>query len=201
MSVAGVSPDFEALYRQLQALPDHLVGEILAHELVVRPRPTLPHANAAGVIGVDVAGAFHRATGGPRGPGGWIILPEPELHLGMNVVSPDLAGWTRTRLPRLPRAPWLSLAPDWVCEVLSSRTASRDRGEKRRIYREAGVRWMWLVDPRDRTLEAYRLEGVFWTLIGSWAEDARVCAEPFEAVEIELAAWWEAVEEEPESER
>jgi Uma2 family endonuclease len=48
-------------------------------------------------------------------------------------------------------------APDWVVEVLSRRTATKDQGEKRDAYERAGVREYWLVHPTDRTLMIYRL--------------------------------------------
>jgi hypothetical protein len=86
-----------ATYEDLIAVPDHMVAEILDGELVVSPRPAPRHANAASVIGMDVGGAFHRRTGSPGGPGGWWILDEPELHLGDDVLVPDLAGWRRSR--------------------------------------------------------------------------------------------------------
>ena len=76
---------------------------------------------------------------GPGGPGGWWILDEPELHLGEHIVVPDLAGWRRERLAALPEEAFFSLAPDWVCEVLSPSTESIDRRRKLPIYAEAGV--------------------------------------------------------------
>ena len=50
-------------------------------------------------------------------------------------------------------------APDWVAEVLSPSTASHDHTVKLPAYERAGVREVWLVDPRNRTLMIYRLEG------------------------------------------
>ena len=102
-------------------VPDHLVAEIIDGELITTPRPALPHARAEIVIGRDL-GPFDRRPGGPDAPGGWWILPEPELHLDEDVIVPDLAGWRRERMPVIPNAPAVTLAPDWVCEVISPRT-------------------------------------------------------------------------------
>ena len=131
---------------------------------------------------------FDRGRGGP---GGWIILYEPELHLHADVVVPDLAGWRRERMPEMPVGPAFELAPDWACEVLSPSTASVDRIVKMAIYAREGVPHVWLVHPIDRTVEAYRLEAGRWMVVGTWGDDAKARIEPFDAVDLELAALWE----------
>ena len=84
---------------------------------------------------------------GRRRSGRLDLHDEPELHLGSHVVVPDLAAWRRERLPALPDTAWIEVAPDWVCEVLSPSTERYDRGEKRAIYADAGVRHVWHIDP------------------------------------------------------
>ena len=109
---------------------------------------------------------------------------------------PDLAGWRRERMPRVPATAAIELPPDWVCEVISPRTQSIDRGDKMDVYAREGVRHAWLVDPLAKLLEVWRLEegkprGSQWLRIGTWTGDALVRAEPFDAIELELAALWE----------
>lgn len=198
MSEALKSPSADELYRQLRDLPPHLVGEILAGELVVSPRPALPHATVGSGVLSSTHGRFHRKPGGGDAPGGWWILVEPELHLGDEVLVPDIAGWKRETLPQIPRTAFTTVVPDWVCEVLSPATARRDKKEKARIYHRAGVTWYWLVDPLERTLVAFRRHGEFWVQLGVWADDDKARIEPFDAVELELEGWWEGVEREPE---
>jgi Uma2 family endonuclease len=176
-----------ATYDDLARLPPHVVGEIVGGELVVSPRPAAPHAHAASVLGMDLGSPFQRGRGGP---GGWWILDEPELHFGANVLVPDLAGWRRERMPVVPDVPFFTLAPDWLCEVTSPSTASLDRVRKMPLYAEAGVTYVWLVDPRERLLEAYRREGTQWLRIAAHSDDERVRVEPFAAVELELSALW-----------
>jgi Uma2 family endonuclease len=119
------------------------------------------------------------------------ILDEPELHLGADVLVPDLAGWRRSRCPQLPSdQPFMSLAPDWVCEVQSPSTASIDRVRKMPIYLREGVEYVSLVDPHNRTLEVFRRDGNRWVLIGNSGGDAKIRAEPFEAIELDLSAFW-----------
>jgi Uma2 family endonuclease len=172
-------PRRRATYEDLMRVPDHLVAEIIDGELITTPRPALPHARAEIVIGRDL-GPFDRRPGGPDAPGGWWILPEPELHLAEDVIVPDLAGWRRERMPVIPNAPAVTLAPDWVCEVISPRTGRIDRSRKMGIYAREGVRHLWFVDPLARTLEAYRLDGERWVVASTHGGAETVRAEPFE---------------------
>jgi Uma2 family endonuclease len=176
-----------ATYADLQALPPHLVGEILDGELVVSPRPASLHARATSRLGIEIGGPFDTGKGGP---GGWIILDEPELHLVGQVMVPDLAGWRRERMPEMPDVSYFELSPDWVCEVLSPATAKVDRAGKMRHYAAAQVRNVWLVDPAATTLEIYRLDGAGWRLLETHAGEAKVRVEPFDAVELDLASLW-----------
>ena len=169
-------------------MPDHLVAEILDGELYTSPRPAPRHADASSGLGGALRGPFDRGRGGP---GGWRILFEPELHLGRDVLVPDIAGWRRERLPQLPEEAYFSIAPDWICEVVSPSTAAMDRVKKLRIYARERVRHAWLVDPIARTLEVLRLEDGRWTIVSTWAGLATLRAEPFEALDLDLALLWE----------
>lgn len=125
----------------------------------------------------------------PPCPGGWILLDELELHLGADILVPDLAGWRRKRLPNVPDAPFLDVAPDWVCEVLSARTKRLDRMKKVPVYGRERVRQLWLVDPRARIVEIFRLEGERYVLVGTWGENQRARVEPFDAIELDLSVF------------
>jgi len=176
------------------ALPDTMVGEILDGQLHTQARPSPRHAKAAFVLGGELHRPFRRGDGGP---GGWVLLFEPEIHLGPrpDKVVPDLAGWRRPRMPDelgpSDGPAHYSLAPDWVCEVLSPGTESIDRGKKMRIYRRESVSHVWLLNPVTRTLEVYRLETGRWVLLDTYEGDAAVRAEPFETFELELSLLWQ----------
>ena len=172
-----------ATYADLEAVPEHLVAEIIDGVLETHPRPRPRHAVAAGRLALELGGPFDRGRGGP---GGWVFIPEPELHLGSQVVVPDLAGWRTERLPQLPETSYLEVAPDWVCEVLSPSTARLDRGAKRRIYAEAGVEHLWLLDPRERELEAFSLNGRRWLLLATVQTGELVKVPPFDAIAFPL---------------
>lgn len=178
-----------ATYADILQLPEHLTGEILNGELHTMPRPAIRHARASSILDRQVGSSF---DSGNKDTDGSLILFEPELHLGSkpHILVPDLAGWRRERLPTLPDTAWLELAPDWVCEVLSPSTASKDRILKMPIYRAEGVEWFWIVDPEHKTLEAYQSSGGHWILLGAWGDDDTARIPPFDAIEISLIALW-----------
>ena len=176
-----------ATYEDLQRVPDHLVAEIVDGDLYASPRPAIPHAIATTHLGGYLVGPFDSGRGGP---GGWWILAEPELHLGDDIVVPDLAGWRRTRLAEMPRDAFLIVAPDWVCETVSHSTERLDRGKKRAVYAREHVSHLWLVNPIAETLEAYRLEQGRWLLLDTHAGDVSARIEPFDAIEVELWGLW-----------
>jgi Uma2 family endonuclease len=176
-----------ATYDDLLAVPPPLVAELVFGALETHPRPSPRHAAASSNLGAELTGLFQRGRGGP---GGWIFLDEPELHLGAHVVVPDIAGWRAERLAALPDTPYLTIAPDWVCEVLSPATERLDRGAKRQVYAEAGVSHLWLVDPRARLLEAFSLRDGAWTLVATAENDDEVRVAPFDAAAFSLGHLW-----------
>jgi Uma2 family endonuclease len=187
-SIPARSMKTRATYEDLLAVPDNKVAELLDGELHVSPRPASRHTRAASILGVKLGAPFDLGDGGP---GGWLLLDEPELHFGEDVLVPDLAGWRRERMPAVTDVPFLTLAPDWVCEVVSPSTERIDRSHKMRIYGRGAVRHAWLVNPIARTLEAYRFGEQGWVLLGTHAGEERVRVEPFDAIELELAALWD----------
>ena len=178
-----------ATYEDVLNAPAHVVAEVIAGTLHTHPRPRLRHAAAASALGEELGPPFRRGRGGP---GGWIILDEPELHLGEDILVPDLAAWRRERMPELPDAAYATLAPDWVCEVLSKSTAAFDRSAKLPIYAREHVPHVWLVDPEIRTVEAFRLDGDGYRLVSTFAGDGLVRIEPFDAIELALTSLWNA---------
>ena len=176
-----------ATYEDLFDLPEHIVGEIIHGQLVTHPRPAPKHALASSAIGDELISPYQKGRGGP---GGWWILFEPELHLSPHILVPDLAGWRRERLPRIPEIAYFTLAPDWVCEVLSPSTARVDRGDKMLIYASQGVSFLWLLDPVLRTLEIFVLCNGRWSLEQVYQQDQTVQAVPFDAISFSLTELW-----------
>lgn len=173
-------------YEDLLRLPAHLTGEILSGELHVQPRPSSRHARIETGLASGLFGPFDLGGGGP---GGWIILAEPELHLDAQVMVPDLAGWRRERLAEIPDGP-IATVPDWICEILSPSTAMKDRAIKLPLYGELGVKHAWIVDPSAKTVEVLRREGSHWILLATHGNQDAMRAEPFAAVALELGGLW-----------
>lgn len=176
-----------ATYADIEALPANMVGQILFGVLHAHPRPAPRHSRASSRLGAELVSPFDRGRGGP---GGWIILDEPELHLGPHVVVPDIAGWRRERLPRLPDTAYFETAPDWVCEVLSPSTARLDRTDKLTVYAEYEVGHCWLVDPDALTLEDFELSAGRWMLHSTFKEADTVAAPPFAVHSFPLDVLW-----------
>ena len=162
-----------ASYDDLLAVPDRFTAELLNGEVVASPRPAVRHTLAASALGAEITGPFQRGKGGP---GGWVILDEPELHLHADVLVPDLAAWRRERMPVVPDAPAIELAPDWVCEVLALHGSNGSRREnadlragecRARVVdrsecphaRGLPTRWRWLALARNVPWRSARARG------------------------------------------
>ena len=180
-------PARKATYRDVLDAPPHMVAEIVDGVLHLQRRPPTLAALAKTDLGSEVGVPFHR---GRDGPGGWWIVNEPELHFGEDIAVPDIAGWRRERMPTVPDVAYLTLAPDWVCEVLSPSTRKLDFEGKRPVYAREGVEHLWFVDPAVRTLEVFVLHEGGWTPAGAAREAEPVSLPPFEAVTFPLDALW-----------
>lgn len=186
-----------ATYQDVLNAPPNKVAEIVDGELSLLPRPAGPHAEVTSHLGMEIGPKFRvLRTSGPRRPGGWRILDEPELHLaddygGQHVLVPDLAGWRLERLPQLPQTAWFEVVPDWVCEVVSPGTARHDRMRKVPIYRQHGVPYLWLVDPLVQTVEVLQLrDGAYVVQQTAGGNDRRARLPPFDAVAFDLRRFW-----------
>jgi Uma2 family endonuclease len=175
------------LYADIEALPEGVVGEIIEGELLTHPRPSPRHSRAGSRLGALLNPEFDEGMGGR---GGWVILDEPEIQFGANILVPDLAGWQSHRLHDLPDKGPLVIPPDWACEILSPSTENDDRRRKLPIYAAHGVAHVWLVDPLVKTLEVLKLQGGTWMLVGTHGNDDLIRAEPFDVVELLLSRLW-----------
>lgn len=178
---------FEELWQALVEVPEGLIGEIVDGAVRTNPRPGPPHVEASSGLGIVLGGPFQFGFGG--GPGGWVILDEPRVRFGDECRVPDIAGWRRDRYTRPETGPY-EVIPDWICELLSTSTAVEDRTEKLPLYAKHGVNHVWVIDAIAQTLEVLRLEGGRWVVAQTFGGDAKVRAEPFGAIEIDLALLW-----------
>ena len=176
-----------ATYADIEALPPNVVGEILFGSLVTHPRPMPEHVAAVDYLGYELGPPFSLGRGGP---GGWIVLSEPELHLGPHIVVPDMTGWRQERFPIRRQRTGIEVAPDWVCEVLSPSTKAYDVGPKRRIYSMYEVTFLWYIDPSSKSLEVFRRQESSWALLQTYIGQEEVRAPPFDAISFSLGTLW-----------
>ena len=182
-----IAPKIPATYADIEALPPNIVGEILFGQLVTHPRPTRRHTSASSSMGAIITPPFQFGNGGP---GGWIIIDEPELHLGPHIVVPDLAGWRAERLIGKGDGAWFDEVPDWICEVLSPSTEKYDRSDKQRIYARYGVGHVWHVNPVTKLLEVYVRQDKAWLQTHVFKDLDLVSAPPFESLSFNLGLLW-----------
>ncbi len=176
-----------ATYDDLYGIPDTMIGEIIDGELHAMPRPSPKHAKVTSDLGAVITYSYRFGRGGP---GGWIILDEPELQMAGHILVPDIAGWRKERFPSPLETNWIDVPPDWICEVLSPATVRLDKTRKMPIYAEHAVRHIWLINPMDKTLDVFRLTSGGWLLVNAYVENDKVGAEPFQEIEIDLADLW-----------
>lgn len=155
----------EATYEDLYNIPENMTGEIIDGELFVSPRPSRRHTLTATALSGEITPAYYFGRGGP---GGWIILVEPEIQLGKHTLVPDLAGWKKERFLWEEEQNPISVVPDWVCEILSPVTFRLDRVKKMSLYAEFRIGHLWMIDPEETTLEIYRLETDKWLWLGTY---------------------------------
>ncbi|MBF0099990.1 MAG: Uma2 family endonuclease [Desulfobacterales bacterium] len=178
-----------AEYDDLYNIPENMIGQIINGELIVMPRPSPKHAGTLSNLTIEIGPPYKLGRGGP---GGWIILDEPEIKLGQDIFVPDLAGWKKEKLPQPPSTNYISVPPDWICEVLSPSTEKTDRARKMPIYAQFQVGHLWLIDPIEKILEIFKLIHNQWTVLSIYAEDDKVKGEPFQEIDIDLKnLWWE----------
>ena len=189
-----------ATYQDVLDAPAHRVAEIIDGTLNLSPRPSPREAWAVMRLR-GVLAAFDELQGGRKRDAGregdgespdrcWWVIREPELHLGEDIVVPDWVGWRRERMPELPETAYVTLRPDWVCEILSDSRRRLELNDKRTVYAREGVEHLWLVDLAARTLEAFELREGEWALVASAKDDEQVSIRPFEAIEVSLGELW-----------
>ncbi|MDI3282013.1 Uma2 family endonuclease [Polyangium sp. 15x6] len=160
--------------------------EIIDGELVQKAMPKPRH----GFGQISIGSTLHPVFGGPPGsggPGGWWIIPEMEILLAPDqIYRPDLSGWRRERLPRLPDDSPITLRPDWVCEILSPSNKAHDTIRKRHTYHRFEVPHFWILDPMRESLTVLRWTPEGYLIAAEAARGQRLRAEPFDAIELDI---------------
>lgn len=189
MSASDEQAKHAALRRRIDDLPAGVTGEVIDGALQTRRRARPGHQFASNNIAGDLA--LGRYGGGPPAKG-WLILPDVEiLFANLESAVPDISGWRTERVTGHEDENPMTVIPDWVCEILSDSTRTKDVGPKRDLYARQGIKHLWLVDADERYVEAFALnEQSRWVLLGTWTNDAVMAVAPFEGTPLGLGNWW-----------
>ncbi|WP_426744871.1 Uma2 family endonuclease [Myxococcus faecalis] len=180
-----------ATLADIEALPEGVVGEIIEGTLYVHAQPRAGHMDTLGGLFAALRGPFQQGRGGP---GGWWIQVEPGIRLeGSPEFIPDVAGWRKDRVARIPTGSWL-VAPDWACEVLSPSTRAYDLRIKRPFYARIGINHLWFIDLDARTLLVSELREGQWVEVGTYCDEDVIRVPPFEDLELRLGELWPLLE-------
>jgi len=175
-----------ATYADLRAVPAHLVAEIIDGAIRTRSHG---HAQPAMARTVLLTTLRPLALTRNHPEARWQLLHLPELHLGKDVLVPDLAAWHVERLPTLPDDHFV-LRPDWVCEFTGYQAEAKALQAKLALYASYGVEHLWTIDLVGREFQAFELHANRWNLVATASRPDIVSASPFEAISFSLADLW-----------
>jgi Uma2 family endonuclease len=187
MTVARKRQRGSATTVDLLAIPEHeRFHELIAGEIVPKASPSAEHGTAQRKLG-EFVGPFDRRPGS-RWPGGWWLMTEVEVEFDTSeTYRPDVVGWRRDRVAERPRGNPVRLRPDWIAEILSPTNSGTDRVTKLNAYHRFEVPHYWILDPDEQTLSAFRWTETGYLLVRAAGAGDRVRAEPFDAIELDVA--------------
>ena len=144
MEMALTVPQFTVA--DLDLLPD----EVLAGTLLVTPSPGSAHQGVAVRLTALFASHILARRLVLYSPGVVTLPPLTQLEPDLLVVPPRF----------VPGTPWAEIAEHWLAvEIVSRSSRVYDREFKRDAYLALGVREVWLVDVRDRSIEVCTSKG------------------------------------------
>lgn len=177
---SGVGPHRASEY---WGLPDTDPCELLHGRFYVSPSPSALHQTVAYLVWEILVGAARQSGGIALG------APLDAVLADHSVVQPDVLYVSPERRSIVKDA--VHGAPDLVVEVISPKTARRDRGEKLRLYAEGGVREYWIVDPEGEQIDFLRnRDGRFEITL---AENDSYCSTVLPELKIDLRELWAEV--------
>lgn len=179
-SVATLKEKPRKTLDDFRKLPEGVRAELIEGELFMSPSPRERHQRAVLNLGMRLQ-AFANA----RSLGRVYVAPF-DVHLPTgDVVEPDLLFVSSERLGII--SDWVRGAPDLAIEVLSPENPERDRIVKRALYARAGVREYWIVDPQERSVESFALDGTAFTAVGFFREGERVMSPLLAGLDLPIA--------------
>lgn len=172
-------------YQDYLRMPDDRTRkEILGGDLYVTPAPTPAHQRVVAELV-----AILRTHAKRHGAGEVFVSPLDVVLSQTDVVQPDIVFVAEANKPIIGEAA-VQGPPDLIIEVLSPSTVKLDRGRKMDLYARSGVVEYWIVDPDNRSVEVYRLEGGAYRLELRAHEGAIVRSTLFPGLEVSPADLW-----------
>jgi Uma2 family endonuclease len=178
-------PSGPLTYEDYVELPDDGKRyEVLDGELFVSPAPVPRHQRVSRNLHWELMRHVrtHRLGEVLYGPIDLILAPT-------TIAQPDLV-FIRTGRESIVTERAIESAPDLVVEILSPSTSRKDRTTKASLYARFGIEHYWIVDPDERTFEAYELEGGAYRLVSKQDGDAIARSRLFPGLEIRLEDVW-----------
>lgn len=106
-----------------------------------------------------------------------------------SIVQPDLVFISKDRYNIL-TGKGIEGVPDLVVEIISPGTARHDRIAKFQIYSRFGVKWYWMLDPGENTLEEHSLSDGAYSLTARKAHNDTFEPILFPGLRISLSEIW-----------
>ena len=172
--------------RQFLALGEDPPGvrlELVDGEIAVSPSPVPRHSFAVVALGTILKNHVDEHDLGE------VLMDVDTIFGEHDVRRPDLFYFTKARRHLIGEKA-IEGPPDLAVEVLSPGSERIDRRDKFKQYAAGKVKHYWIVDPRQRTVEAYKLSRGAYVggVRGSGSDVVRL--PPFPRLEIPLAKLW-----------
>jgi len=181
-------PAGTATYQDILDAPDDMRAEVVNGELHLLPRAAPRHQRFSFLFGNALETSLRDRKSGHSG---WVFIPDTNVHLSdHDICGPDIAGWRVETMPDVPETAHITIRPDWVCEIISPSSERLDRHDKFAMYANFGIPYYWIVDHRNRLVEAYALEQGRWVAIGVGSNDDAISFAPFDTIGLELGRLW-----------
>jgi Uma2 family endonuclease len=132
------------------ALGEGVYAELIDGEIFMNATPTFDHQRAAQALGM----ALYTWAGACKAGQALCVPIDVYLPSG-DIVEPDVLFISTPRLGII--QDWIRGVPDLLVEVLSPSNAAHDRVIKHRLYASNGVPEYWIVDPKCRCVDVFRL--------------------------------------------
>lgn len=157
--------------------------ELVDGEVAVSPSPIPDHSY--------IVGTLYRILGDhvEQFDLGQLFMDVDTIFGEHDVRRPDILFFTKARLHLIGEKA-MEGPPDLAVEVLSPSSVATDRKDKFKLYAAGKVKYYWIVDPKMRTIEAYRLRGGKYVgrVRGSGSDVVQL--PPFAALKIALGRLW-----------